>query len=73
MSAINDLSKLGYDSLQKEFFDKDDDGNIKLNEERFAKYLRKQLTDRDADNNRVDGNTFGCYIKLKLDREYSYI
>nr|DAP32994.1 MAG TPA: hypothetical protein [Caudoviricetes sp.] len=53
MSAINDLSKLGYDSLQKEFFDKDDDGNIKLNEERFAKYLRKQLTDRDADNNSV--------------------
>ena len=41
MSAINDLSKLGYDSLQKEFFDKDEDGNIKLNEERFAKYLRK--------------------------------
>nr|DAD95327.1 MAG TPA: hypothetical protein [Podoviridae sp. ctsNK10] len=41
MSAINDLSKLGYDSLQNEFFDKDEDGNIKLNEERFAKYLRK--------------------------------
>lgn len=53
MSAINDLSKLGYESLQNEFFDKDDDGNIKLNEERFAKYLRKQLTDRDADNNSV--------------------
>lgn len=53
MSAINDLSKLGYDSLQNEFFDKDEDGNVKLNEERFAKYLRKQLTDRDADNNSV--------------------
>lgn len=53
MSAINDLSKLGYESLQNEFFDKDDDGNIKLNEERFARYLRKQLTDRDADNNSV--------------------
>lgn len=53
MSAINDLSKLGYDSLHNEFFDKDENGNIKLNEERFAKYLRKQLTDRDADNNSV--------------------
>lgn len=53
MSAINDLSRFGYESLQNEFFDKDEDGNVKLNEERFAKYLRKQLTDRDADNNSV--------------------